>query len=216
MITRVVFTSTEVKPFYRTRKLGFTPVAKGFAKSQARKNVKYMHDMFMRNYHEEEPLEISSASYQPEGEKLSAFNLKWNRKDGSCIYVENIFQSSKVFKEGGPYMDLMNKKPGSAKKDERLHNSGAMICFRFEGNDYPLKPTNAFYDWIYINALISNPDLTADLMKYNHFSDYYFNPGKSLNCQAQAAAIYVGLRKAGKLEEAMTDFDHFTKIVWEK
>lgn len=214
MITRVIFTSTEEKPFYRTRSLGFTPVAKGFAKSQAQKNVKYMHDMFMKSYHEESPLEISTAGYQPEGVALSAFNLKWNRKDGNSIYVENIFQSSKVFTDGGPYLDLLDKKPGSAKKDERLHNSGELTCFRFEGKDYPLKPTNAFYDWIYMNALVSNPDLAVDLMNYKHFSDYYFNPEKSLNCQAQAAAIYVGLRKSGKLEEAMQDFDHFVETIW--
>ena len=49
------------------------------------------------------------------GVKLSAFNLKLNG-----YTLENIFQSSKVFSNGGPYRDLMNVAPKEAKRDGRL------------------------------------------------------------------------------------------------
>lgn len=215
MTTRIIFTSIPEKPYYKTRTITFSPVARGLARTQVQKNIRYVHELFMRNFHGEEPLEISTASLQPEGVQLSAFNLKWNRTDGKSYYVENIFQSAKKFEHGGPYMDLLDQKPGSAKKDDRLRSGGRLQAFVFDGREYPLIPRNAFYDWIYMNALETNGEQADQLMKYNHFSDYYFNPEKSLNCQAQAAAIYAGLKRSSKLDVAMSDFDTFIKTIWD-
>lgn len=41
-----------------------------------------------------------------------------------------------------------------------------------------------------------------------------FNPQKSINCQAEAAAVYVSLSKQGLLEEALKNKDSFMEIVY--
>ena len=51
-------------------------------------------------------------------------------------------------------------------------------------------------------------------MEYDAFTDIAFNPQKSINCQAEAAAIYVSLKKQGLLEEALKDKENFRKIVY--
>ena len=58
-----------------------------------------------------------------------------------------------------------------------------------------------FYDFLYINALISNPDLCERVMGYDTFTDIEFNPKKSLNCQARAMAIFVILKKNNLLKD---------------
>ena len=51
-------------------------------------------------------------------------------------------------------------------------------------------------------------------MNYYAFTDIVFNPQKSLNCQAVAAAIYVSLRKQNLLQQALRDKNLFLKIVY--
>ncbi|MGN0514461.1 MAG: DUF6977 family protein [Lachnospiraceae bacterium] len=62
-----------------------------------------------------------------------------------------------------------------------------MVCFSFEGNEFPLEPWTAFYDYIYLNALLENEDLAQIVLQYDALTDIEFNPNKSLNCQAKAA-----------------------------
>jgi hypothetical protein len=66
-----------------------------------------------------------------------------------------------------------------------------------------LVPRTAFYDWLYINALHKRPDLAEQVLTYRAFSDIAFNPERSINCQAYAAALYVSLSDRGLLTEAM-------------
>lgn len=120
------------------------------------------------------------------GVKLSAFNL---RLDGHTL--ENIFQSAKVFKHGGPYTDLLEVSPKEAKRDQRLQSSGALQAFRYQGEDFPLVPKSVFYDYLYIRAV--KESLTAEEMKtvlqYDYFTDIEFNPARSINTQARTAAL---------------------------
>lgn len=207
MAKRVVFESKAEKPYYTEKNISFE-LAKGFAKSQKQKNIQKLHEMYIHNFHGSQPLEVSTKSMQNLGVQLSAFNLK--TKDGYVL--ENVFQSSKKFESGGPYADLLNVKPNQAKKDERLKTSGKLVSFEYKGVNYPLIPRSAFYDWIYLNALLYNEDLCKELDTYSAFTDIEFNPEKSINCQARATAIYVGLKKAGKLKETMSSFDKFKGI----
>lgn len=69
-----------------------------------------------------------------------------------------------------------------------------------------------FYNWIYINALMDNPELTAELASYDGFTDIEFNPDKGVNCQAEAAALYVTLLRKGVLDQCR-DFDTFIKLI---
>ena len=76
----------------------------------------------------------------------------------------------------------------------------------------PLNPKTVFYNWLYINAVLENPLLAAELLKYNAFTDIEFNPAKSINCQAKAAALFVALSRQDKVEQCR-DFDSFYRIV---
>ena len=49
-------------------------------------------------------------------------------------------------------------------------------------------------------------------MAYDAFTDIVFHPQKSINCQAEAAAVYVSLKKQGLLEKALDDQTYFKKI----
>ena len=158
-------------------------------------------------------LEISSKSEDELGVKLSAFNLMIKSDNGQLFSVDSAFQAGKVFENGGPYVDLLDVSSKAAKKDERLKNSGRINAFEYDGKRFETEPKTYFYNWLYISALHLHEELTKPLLEYDAFTDIVFNPQKSLNCQAEAAAIYVSLAKQGLLEEALKDKDHFKKTV---
>ena len=116
----------------------------GFAVSQKRKNIAALHEAIFSKYNEK-TLEISTKSLDEIGCSLSAFNLK---HDG--VLLECVFQSSKVFENGGPYIDLLDVSPKEAKRDERLKTSGKLIAFEYNSERWELEPKTAFYDYIYI------------------------------------------------------------------
>ena len=158
----------------------------GFSISQKQKSIESLHHAILKADADARPLEISTKSKDAIGVKLSAFNLRLNN-----YTLENVFQSAKVFANGGPYPDLLNVPPKAAKRDERLHNSGNLKAFRYQNEDFPLIPKTVFYDFIYIAAVKNS--FTADEIKeissYNYFTDIEFNPTKSINTQARAAAM---------------------------
>ncbi len=159
-------------------------------------------------------LEISSKSEKDLGIKLSAFNLCFTtKKYEQTLTVETAFQGSKAFERGGPYKDLYFKSSREAKKDSRLKESGNLVGFKFFGQDFPLSPRTFFYDWIYVNALYKNQELTSELVKYNGFTDIEFNPQKSINCQAYSAALYVTLVQNRLLSEALKSPERFLKVL---
>ena len=160
--------------------------APGFAITQKRKNIAALHEAIRSRGRT--PLEVSTKSTEELGRKLSAFSLEFHGRPLECV-----FQSSKVFANGGPYLDLLEKQPKEAKKDPRLASSGRLACFRHEGADWGLEPKTAFYDYIYYNAVraaLAAGEL-EELGKYDAFTDIEFNANKSLNTQARSAAIAV-------------------------
>lgn len=188
----------------------------GLSASQKRKNVAALHDAYMRRFPERKVLEISSKSTEKFGVALSAFNLKKHVPSlDKRIPVECIYQGGKVFAAGGPYTDLYETAPRDAKRNPRLKSSGMLRGFYYEGEKFPLIPRTAFYDWIYINALMENPELAAELVTYDGFTDIEFNPDKGVNCQAEAAALYVTLFRKGVLEQCRS-FDAFIKLIGSK
>lgn len=156
----------------------------GFAISQKQKCIASMHEEIKRQGRN--PLEVSTKSNEVLGKKLSAFNLMLDGHPLECV-----FQSSKVFENGGPYFDLLDVLPKAAKRDERLKTSGKLIGFRYLEEDWPLEPKTVFYDWIYYNAARST--LSADELKqlslYDAYTDIEFNASKSLNTQARSVAL---------------------------
>lgn len=200
MAKRPIFVTKSCAPFYRKVDVEFV-WSGGFAKTQSQKNIKALHDNFSKIYPDYKVLEISSKSMQEIGTKLSAFSLtKYVPEFKTSLCVENIYQGSKVFSNGGPYSDLYFKFPKEAKMDIRLKNSGELIGFDFNGTKYPLTGDDfTFYDLMYIGALLENSSLANELLKYDAFTDIIFTPNKSKNCQAKSAAIFKSLYETGNL-----------------
>ena len=173
----------------------------GFAKSQMQKTILSLHEAAEKQGIAP-ILEISRKSASRFGVSLSAFNLTLETQSGQKMSVECAYQGSKVFENGGPYHDLYSASSRAAKTDERLQHSGELVAFNFCGEDFPTEPKTAFYDWLYITALYQKKkDLMQELEIFQGFSDIVFNPNRSLNCQARAAALFVSLSKNGLIDK---------------
>jgi hypothetical protein len=183
----------------------------GFAPVQKRKNVVALHEAAKKKglY---PLLEVSTKSDEKIGQRLSAFNLKIATEIGE-ISVESAYQGSKIFRDGGPYTDIYTLDSRSAKRDERLKNSGPLIGFSYFGTNWPLIPKTAFYDWLYLSALEPHQEFLKRLFNYEGFTDIEFNPEKSINCQARTCALLVSLLKLGALNEALRSQADFISVV---
>lgn len=185
---------------------------KGMAPSQKKKSVLELHAAAAKRGYEP-LLEISTKSEEKLGQRLSAFNLKIELDEGGIISLECAFQGSKVFENGGPFTDIFGVESREAKRDERLANSGKLIGFRFEGQDFPLIPKTVFYDWLYIRTLYPHREFLQRLHRYAGFTDIEFNPDKSINCQARSCATFVALDRLDLLSECVKSSDRFMRVL---
>lgn len=186
----------------------------GFSDKQKKRCINSLHQSYLATTPGKKILEISSKSEDELGVRLSAFNLMMKSENGKEFSVESAFQAGKVFELGGPYLDLLYVPSKVAKRDERLKNSGKVIAFEFDRKRFETEPKTLFYNWLYINTLHLHKELARPLLDYDAFTDIEFNPQKSINCQAEAAAIYVSLSKQGLLEQALQDKERFKEIVY--
>ena len=187
----------------------------GFSKEQKIKSIESMHREILAKFNNAKILEISKASTNYLGQKLSAFNLTLNLNNGSHdvkASVERFFQGSKKFQNGGPFEELFFDYTLHPKRYEMLKESGDFIGFELFGKSYSTTPTTYFYDWLYITALKQNKALAIELSEYEIFTDIEFNPKKSFSCQAKSVALFLGLQKAGMLEQATKDADSFLEF----
>lgn len=184
----------------------------GFSLNQKHKSINSFHDEILRTFPTANILEVSRKSENLLGTKLSAFNLKLKFKDGSIYPLENVFQSSKVFENGGPFLDLLEVSPSDAKRDPRIRGSGNLISFCLRGRKWPIEPKTFFYDFLYMWALYKTDGLANELLNYDVFTDIEFNPNRSFNCQARSVAIFVTLYKNNLLDEYLHDKEKFKAI----
>ena len=214
MAKRPVYIVSDLKPYCRCKMTDFEYFG-GFSLKQKQKNIESLHKSFLALNHESKILEISSKSGNPLGIALSAFNLMIKNEKGENMFsVESAFQAGKVFQKGGPYTDLLYVSSKEAKKDARLKNSGHIIGFEFQGEKFASRPKTFFYNWLYMNALNTNKDLAEQVAEFDAFTDIEFNPQKSLNCQAEAAALFVALKRNNLLTEALKDKDSFLRSIY--
>ena len=188
----------------------------GFAKIQKEKNIKSIKENIEKKEgFENKILEISTKSDTDLGVKLSAFNLSIKTKKDRIISVEMLFQSSKKFEKGGPFLDILDKDSKFAKKDTRLRESGELVSFIYKGEKWELEPKTLFYDWLYINVLNINIEEKKinlkEIKKYQIFTDVEFNHEKSINCQARSLALYIVLHNMKQLKKSLKDKEVFKK-----
>ena len=211
MAKRPVFYPIINPPYVKEIELQFEWFS-GFAISQVQKSIHSLH-LAAEKAGISPVLEISSKSSLSLGVELSAFNLMLSLNDGKMISVECAFQGSKVFERSGPYTNLYYETSRETKKYPRLHESGNVIGFNLFGEEFPINPPTAFYDWIYLNALSQNTHLADQLFAYRGFSDIKFNPQKSINCQARSAALYVALSTNGQLDKVLSNREYYFSII---
>ncbi len=187
------------------------PWASGFAEVQKKKNIVALHNAAHR-HGIENILEISSKSADELGRRLSAFSLKVPIEVGKRP-LESVYQGSKVFKKGGPFPQIFDMSPREAKRFIRDQDRGKLIRFELDGKRFPLSPKSAFYDWLYIRALVEHADWISRNVHYEAFTDIEFNPAKQVNCQARAFAEFLSLLNRSKLYDAAEDFDTFADML---
>lgn len=183
----------------------------GFAPVQKKKNVAALHNAAGKKGLRP-LLEVSTKSEESLGQRLSAFSLRIETDIGE-ISIEAAYQGSKVFEQGGPYTDIYGKDSREAKQDPRVRESGQLISFNYFGQEWPLVPKTAFYDWLYLTALEPHQEfLKKEIYKYKGFTDIEFNPQKSINCQARTCAMLVSLLKINSLDKALRSQRDFIEM----
>ena len=89
----------------------------GFASRQKKKSINDMHQVIRKKYGFSHVLELSSKSGNKLSFPLSPLSLKLtNEHDGQAYSVENAFQSSMIFEDGGPYTDLLTVRQDKPKR----------------------------------------------------------------------------------------------------
>jgi len=213
MANRPIFTPNLEKVGVKTTNIDFKWHS-GISPEQKKKSIIELHQA-AHACGLQHILEVSTKSELKLGVQLSAFNLMiTTKKYHNKFTVETAFQGSKVFENGGPY-DLLGMNSLAAKQDPRLKSSGSLIAFRFFKVEFPLLPRTYFYDWLYINALVQNPTLAKDVLRFDSFTDIEFNPQNSINCQANSVALYISLYRHNLLAEALESPANFLKYCYE-
>lgn len=172
----------------------------GFATRQKKKTLNDLHRVIKKKYGFKNVLELSTKSGNKLSFPLSPYSLQITNDNGQKSSVENAFQASKVFEQGGPYLDLLTEKPRQARKDKRLISSGELTGYDYFGMEWGVEPLTTFYDWLYINALKQHPELHEEIIQYQAFTDISFNPKKSVHCAAYSLAMFVALHKRDLLQ----------------
>ena len=147
-------------------------------------------------------LEVSLASPQQEGVGVAAMKLPLRlATQEQEIPVGIIYQASRVFENGGPYLELLQCSRQTVQKERRLQQSGKCIRYQLEGKEFLLEPyPYAFFNWLYGRALQQNPEKAEGILKFGAFTDLDLGSAKKdRNSPARAAAVYVGLAAAGRL-----------------
>lgn len=186
----------------------------GMSLAQKQRSIESMQAAAKELAPESRLLEISTKSADAAGRALSGFELRL-KVQGQSMSVESLFQGSKLCQAdngvSGPYQELYAQDAVAAKRDPRLAHC-RLAGFRFFGEDWPLDawppkrgqkdalPPSAFYDFLYFQALLQQPELAAKAESYDGFTDLEFTPGKSDNCQAFAAALFVSLEAASRAD----------------
>lgn len=186
----------------------------GLSVLQKQRSVRELHAAASKELGISKILEISTKSESGLGVNLSAFSLIIPSSSGDkSYYLESVYQASKIFELGGPYLDIRHMKPIDAKRDLRLKNSGKLLGFRLSGTEWGLEPKTAFYDWLYLNTVKMSPELSTDILSYEAFTDIEFNPEKSVNCQAYSAALFSSLQSRGLLNKALSSKIDFVDLI---
>ena len=187
MVRRPVFVPESEKPYVSDISLDFEYFP-GSSIQQKQRSVASLHAAYVDRFPSSRVLEVSSRSKRDIGVQLSAFNLMIEHPERGSYSVECAFRASKVFRHGGPFVDLFDVSSRAAKTDRRLRESGKLVGFKYFAHEFPLEPKTYFYDWLYASALCRDDKLVEQVMMFDAFTDIEHNPERAINCQARTVA----------------------------
>lgn len=213
---RPIFLPCSRYPYYEVWNAQMVNFVPSTSMERAQRNIKEVFRVFDKRFPNKKLLEISLASLQlPLGKDLCPQYLKKNiPSKGGLFPVESLFQASKVFVEGGPYEDLYDYDALEIKDDPRLLHSGILTSYRFENQEYPLHPKTAFFDYMYMQALLEpqNAEICNQLLEYDAFCDILFQEKRDFVCPARSAVVFVSLMRLGILQK-MHSFEEFCTVI---
>ncbi|MCI2802792.1 DarT1-associated NADAR antitoxin family protein [Staphylococcus pettenkoferi] len=216
MAYRYVYYVDEVTDSFEKEEVAFKWYS-GFAIEQKQKSIESLHMNFIKKQPRYNILEVSSKSKLPLGKEASSFNLTMRTKQGKEYTLEQVFQSSKVYKEAGSQNHLLAKGYSSREMKKilkEINKNDEIVAFECFNQAFSLEPKTLFYNWIYVNTLAQNKEIAHQILEYDAFTDIEFNPKKAINCQAEACSIFVSLSRQNKLQEALRDVESFKKTVY--
>ncbi|MGN0437790.1 MAG: DUF6977 family protein [Lachnospiraceae bacterium] len=225
MAERPVYISKTSYPYFEEIRVQFDWFP-GFALSQKRKSEISLHHNFLNAFPNEKILEISSASTSELGCALSAMHLSKRVKLGDgenskeiITSVETAFQCSRVYMDGdtqiGPFPQLLNLTGKEAKKIVKEYSKGLhSFLYSYQNKTFyaPDFHISLFYDYLYMNALLEpENDIARNKLLQESYSAFTDLATKALNSQARSCAIFVGLHRAGLLNE-ITSHSTYMKL----
>jgi hypothetical protein len=191
----------------------------GFARVQKLRSIEALHSSARDQVALAPLLEVSTKSPERLGVQLSAFNLRIQTAHfDRPISIEAAFQGSKIFRESGQLSHIYKIESGKEIKTLiREIGDQPLTGFRFEGREWGLRPTTAFYDWLYLRALaeLNSQDrqISELLRSMRGFTDIEYNPKKSLNCQARSCALFVALESKHDVSELVASPELFVEVL---
>ena len=143
MARRPVFVPDSDKPYVSEVFLDFEYFP-GSSIQQKQRSIASLHASYVARFPSSRVLEVSSRSKRDVGVQLSAFNLMIEHPEHGSYSVECAFQASKVFRHGGPFVDLLSASSRAAKTDRRLRNSGELVGFKYFAYEFPVRAEDLF------------------------------------------------------------------------
>lgn len=186
----------------------------GLAKTQQAKCLSSLQAAIRQSGAAKNPLEVSTRSNDPIGQALSAYRLELPDR----ATVELHYQAAKIYPYEGPHPEWFKLSPEALRSEVKAFKARIQKTplqgFQDGINESPwqLTPPHAFYDWLYLSALRHNPAYAKHLLRHDGFTDLAFNPTRSFNSQAYAAALYASFHAFGCLEEALASRENFLKL----
>ena len=216
MAHRPLFIPFDHTPYVQSLSIEFQWHA-GLSRAQRKRSIESMHNAIQKANWPGQILEISSASEQEFGQQLSAMNLMVTLdRNGNTITqsVESIYQSAKVFGQVGPHPEWLELTGKQCKKavQQISKKHGSVTGFEWNGRTWPATNIEGFYSWVYIQGLIQLENGLERLNEYSGFTDIYFNPRKTINCQARTAAQAVQLYKLNLINGIIETPDSFLEF----
>lgn len=211
-----VYTISEVSKegYVATRDICLNKKYPIYGDADYKKNLLTNNDFVCGIYNKDTPnkklLNASFSSRDKFSNLVNPYNLVVDYNSNNFYPIENVFLASEVFKNGGPYKDLLTMKAKDARKDPRITDFKEFEGYYHKGMIFFSSEAQDLYNYLFASALKNTEsEIAKKLLTYDAFFDgnqtantYKLNSSISL-------AVYKGLVNQGLLEKALENKKSF-------